>query len=211
MRKSLALIVICALFFWNWQAKRSFQVKTAIPAEYPGRYTYDHPIDNTPYQNEINPDGKSYPYGEYQFSPLAEFQVRARVLGVKHYSLGRESDLSPVDLALGWGPMAEPAIIDSIQISQGGRFYVWRSENPPLPVREISRHSANMHFIPANVQVTRELMRVESGDTVRFRGYLVEISGMDGWKWRSSLTRNDTGNGACEVVLVDDLTVFKDS
>ena len=83
-----------------------------------------------------------------------------------------------------------------------------------LPLQRPQHHSQpdiDFHFIPANVQVTRELMRVESGDTVRFRGYLVEISSMDGWKWRSSLTRNDTGNGACELVLVDDLTVFKDS
>jgi hypothetical protein len=30
----------------------------------------------------------------------------------------------------------------------------------------------------------------------------VEAQGRDGWSWRSSLTREDTGAGACELVFV---------
>jgi hypothetical protein len=40
---------------------------------------------------------------------------------------------------------------------------------------------------------------------VTLRGRLVEASGADGWRWRSSLTREDSGAGACELVLVDAL------
>jgi hypothetical protein len=32
---------------------------------------------------------------------------------------------------------------------------------------------------------------------------LVEADGRDGWKWRSSLTRDDTGDGACELMWVE--------
>jgi hypothetical protein len=38
-------------------------------------------------------------------------------------------------------------------------------------------------------------------------GYLVEVRGRDGFRWRSSLTREDTGNGACELVWVEKLDV----
>lgn len=46
------------------------------------------------------------------------------------------------------------------------------------------------------------------GHIVRFHGYLIEARRDDGWHWRSSLTRNDTGNGACELIWVEDLEVL---
>jgi len=38
-------------------------------------------------------------------------------------------------------------------------------------------------------------------------GYLISIRGEDGWHWRSSLSRTDSGDGACEVVWVDSLAI----
>jgi hypothetical protein len=62
-----------------------------------------------------------------------------------------------------------------------------------------------MHLIPANDQVREALDRVNSGSTVSLRGFLVEARGEDGWRWRSSMSREDTGDGACELILVTDV------
>ena len=43
----------------------------------------------------------------YQLIPLAAFSIRARVLGRENYHFDREADLSPLDLALGWGRMSD--------------------------------------------------------------------------------------------------------
>jgi hypothetical protein len=40
------------------------------------------------------------------------------------------------------------------------------------------------------------------------RGYLVEARGADGWRWRSSLTREDTGAGACELIWVESVSTI---
>ena len=40
------------------------------------------------------------------------------------------------------------------------------------------------------------------GDRVRINGWLVEANAADGWRWRSSTSRDDSGGGACEVVYV---------
>ena len=42
---------------------------------------------------------------------------------------------------------------------------------------------------------------------ITLHGYLVEVRANDGWHWRSSLTRNDTGNGACELVWVESVEI----
>lgn len=134
--------------------------------------------------------------------PLATFSFTARVLSRDDYHLDAESDLSPTDLALGWGRMSDSAVLRHIDISQGGRFYYWRTQHPPIPLREIETHSANMHMIPADAAVAYQLKRVRAGDVVSLDGLLVEADKANGWHWRSSMTRDDTGDGACELFYV---------
>ncbi|GAB1597104.1 hypothetical protein [Lysobacter claricitrinus] len=135
--------------------------------------------------------------------PLAGFSVDARVLSREDYSMGRESDLSPTDLALGWGRMRDDAVLKRLDISQSGRWYMYRwSGDAPIPPDEIVRSSANMHMIPANVAAASALADVHAGDRVRVDGWLVEADAPDGWTWRSSLSREDSGDGACEVIYV---------
>lgn len=135
--------------------------------------------------------------------PLAGFSVAARVLSREDYRHDREAAYAPIDLALGWGRMREDAVLAGLAITQGGRWYRYRWEaQPPLPPDEIARSSANMHMIPASPTVAAALEDIEAGDAVRIDGWLVQVEARDGWRWRSSLTREDTGGGACELVYV---------
>jgi len=162
----------------------------------------------TPQQKNIgNP--RAFEYKGYTLKPLATFAIEARILSKERYWMGREAELSPVDLALGWGSMSDETVLDQLDISQGGRFYYWRANSLPIPAGEISSHSANMHLIPADENVASVLKgRTREGDIVRFSGYLVSVEHPDGWRWKSSLTRNDTGAGACELVYVETLQVL---
>lgn len=148
---------------------------------------------------------------QFTIRPLARFQVEARLLSKARYRHGREAMLAPVDFALGWGPMSDQAILDEINISQGGRFYFWKTKTFPISRRDISRHSSNMHMIPANDEVRETLLSADEGELVYFDGFLVVATTEDGWRWKSSLTRNDTGNGACELVWVDRILVHEDA
>jgi hypothetical protein len=142
----------------------------------------------------------------YKITALASFDTTARVILAEHYRFDREADLAPVDLALGWGRLSDTSVLDQLSFSQDHRFYYYRwHAAPPVPVTEIVTHSANMHMIPANDAVAKRLSRVRAGSLVRFSGYLVKVEAPDGWAWVSSLTRDDTGAGACELVWVDDL------
>lgn len=126
------------------------------------------------------------------------------MLSRENYSLGPESRYSPVDLALGWGPMAAPGMTDRLHVSQGGRWYRyrWGNDGPPMPVDTIVRNSANMHMVPFDAAVARQLRGIDEGDVVRINGWLLNIEGDGGWRWQSSLSREDSGPGACELVLV---------
>lgn len=150
------------------------------------------------------PDG-SFSFPGYSFSNPEPFELEARVLSVKDYGFGRESELSPRDLAVGWDRMMDDSIVEQIEVRQSGRWYRWRADSYPIPKHEIATSSANMHMVPANEAVARQLDAVDENDRIRIVGQLVDISAADGWHWRSSRTRTDTGNGACELVLLEQI------
>lgn len=147
-------------------------------------------------------------HGDYTLTPLADFEVEARVLARADYHLDELSALVPTDLALGWGRMSDSAVLAQLRISQSARFYHygWRG-TPPIPAVEIGRSSANMHFIPADAGVAGQLARIREGQVVRLGGQLVDVARADGWHARSSLTRADSGAGACEIVLLREVWV----
>lgn len=140
----------------------------------------------------------------YRLTRRARFEIRARVLSREDYRWDTEADLSPMDLALGWGVMSDQAVLDRIEITQGTRWYFTRYELPaPIPDRAIIRHSGNMHMVPAGRSVLKELRKVRPGDIVRASGYLVDVDHASGFRWRTSLSRNDTGGGSCEIFYLE--------
>lgn len=175
----------------------------------PGSVSYGPGVfaPQAPIQQKIHSTEPKILLEGYTVSSLATFELKAKVLSRKNYSFGRESDLSPTDLALGWGRMSDESVLDSISISQSGRWYRWRSDALPIPMQEIQISSANMHMIPKNEWVRGQLSQIKKGDVVTLSGSLVRVDAPDGWSWISSLTRSDTGGGACEVVLVDNIVI----
>ena len=161
-----------------------------------------------PIQREVS--GKqAFDFNGYRITPLAEFSIEARVLAREDYRFGREADTSPTDLVFGWGRMSDEAVLQKIELSQSNRYYHWRTKEFPIPQREIEVNSANMHIIPADSTIARELKNVRKGQVVRVSGYLVQAAAPDGWRWVSSLTRKDTGTGACELIWAENLTIVR--
>ena len=103
---------------------------------------------------------------------------------------------------------SDQAVIDQLDISQSGRWYRWKYEgSPPVPEQQIIGSSSNMHMIPASKSVERSLKNLRKGEIIRVNGYLVDVDHPSGWYWRTSMSRTDTGDGACEIVYVESLSV----
>ena len=162
---------------------------------------------DAPQQDDLGADAPVLQQGNTTLTTRAHFVVTARVLSRADYSWGADAKLIPEDLALGWGRMSDSAVLASIKISQSDRFYYWHVEQFLIPRREIETSSANMHMIPADAGVKRELEQVRPGEVVHFEGFLVDASRADGWHWKTSMTRDDVGAGACELVYVENISI----
>jgi hypothetical protein len=161
-----------------------------------------------PVQTPVGRGAPVFAKDGFRVAAVATFELEARVLRSKNYCCSGPDRLAPVDVAFGWGKMSDEAVLARIDVSQSGRFYYWRYEGaPPIPHREIERSSANMHLIPATKAIEKRLKSLRPGNVVALKGYLVNVQGDDGFRWTSSLTREDTGNGACELIWVEDAEV----
>lgn len=188
----LSVIALCVLFFIDRDKK---------PVSHPPGIL----VAAKPVQVDLQPT--VFMLDDYQLTRRARVEIRARVLSSEPYYLRRESDLSPIDLALGWGVMSDQAVLDRIDISQSGRWYRTRYElPPPVPEHQISASSSNMHMIPATKTIGKTLKGLRAGDIITLHGYLVDADHDSGWYWRTSMSRSDTGAGACEIVYVESVS-----
>src|SRR5437762_14114041 len=92
------------------------------------------------------------------------------------------------------------------------RFYWFEyRQSPPVPKEEIIAHSTNMHIIPSSPAIASRCKSLRAGTLVHLDGDLVEATAPTYSTWRSSLSRTDTGNGACELIWLKELAVLTDS
>ncbi|MEM1412448.1 MAG: hypothetical protein AAGH19_08815 [Pseudomonadota bacterium] len=185
----LAVLVTGVLLYQRWGE---------APIEHgPGVLVAEDPIQETVGASEFQ-------YDDYTMTRRARFELRARVLSRRDYRFDAGADLVPVDLALGWGPMSDQAILDRISVSQSGRWFHLRWDHPgPLSDDVAMRHSGNMHIIPGNPTVEDQLTQVREGHVVWLSGHLVDARRADGYHWNTSLSRTDTGGGSCELFYVE--------
>jgi hypothetical protein len=135
--------------------------------------------------------------------PVAHYVLDAHVLSRARYRWDNTAYLSPLDLAVGWGEMSRRAVLRHVRTRQVGRFAYFRfAPEIPITYEAAQRQSANVHVIPSSPRVRRQLMRLRRGDTVRLEGMLVNVHHERGPAWRTSLSREDDGDGACEILWV---------
>jgi len=172
--------------------------------------------ENSPSQTSLEP-AETAPihhrtwFTTWTATPRAAYSIDARVLSTHRYVLDLYSRFSPIDYALAWGSMHDPQVDAWITWDQYDRWYYYHiPEAAPYELTDVRDHSANVHIIPANDQLEDALLHVEPGDTIRLEGRLVDIDlnllGIQ-FEMSTSLTRQDAGAGACEILYVEMLVV----
>lgn len=174
------------------------------------------PIDPTaePAQQTIElPASRPIEVGgeRWQLTPRARYRVAAIVVAKARYRWGRSARLAPYDLALVWGELAQLGLHRQIRWSQGDRNYRW-IHDLDFPHENadafIAAHSANTHLIVESDNLRRALDEVTVGEAVELAGDLVSVRLADtggDWRWESSLSRRDRGDGSCELLALREL------
>ena len=150
---------------------------------------------------------------EVRLTPRASYRITGYAVDVSRTLLDRWDFVLPMDLALVWGPVADPEVLRRMKFHLSGRYVSWWYEGGAGPgERVIQALVANHHLVPASDEVARELKRVRVGDLVTLRGKLVDVrirdrKGAVAFESPTSLRRDDVGSGACEQVWVESVGV----
>ena len=185
---------------------RTVVVPTTIPTELGFSYSPELSITQPPLQKNYTSPQKVQFYKSYRITPVASFQLQALLVHKKRYRHDWAKDISPIDMMLSWGTLAEEAAWEGTEIRQHSRLGVVQLDgNVRYATPEWISNWANMHMLPASEEVYKALLRADAGQRIRLKGFLVNVLGSDGGKWPTSMNRED---GDCEIVLVDSFEVL---
>jgi hypothetical protein len=147
-------------------------------------------------------------------TPRATYRITGYAAETSRELLDQWDFVLPMDLALVWGPVADPRVLRHMKFHLSRRYVsYWYDAETPAEVRgRIPSHVANHHLIPATEEVAREMDRVRIGDLVTLRGRLVDLEILDGGGRRlhrapTSLSRDDVGSGACEQIYLEAIEI----
>lgn len=150
----------------------------------------------------------------YRVMPEYEYELRGMVVSLRQHDGNsrmhrRARDhLNVADLCVIWGDTAVSEHLDKLHFTNGiftcnvstRDDAAWRA----FDMRELS----NNHLISDDPVIRRAIRRVGVGDQVRLRGWLASYGAAGGPMRGTSTTRDDTGDGACETIFVDEFEII---
>ncbi|MBN1517197.1 hypothetical protein JXA32_11600 [Candidatus Sumerlaeota bacterium] len=155
----------------------------------------------------------------YTIKPLFEYELRGMAVS---YSSARsfadlyhrewEDYLNAKDVAVIWGENLDSGVYLLLKFSSDSWMAYVRTKRGAREAWDKFRMNqlSNNHLICADESLQRRLLKIGRGDQIRIKGVLAEYSHSDG-KFRrgSSTTREDTGNGACETIWVEEYELLQ--
>jgi len=153
----------------------------------------------------------------YTLTPKAIYDISGLVVsqhsGDALLNLDHKADPGNIkDVCVVWGEAITNGSYQKVKYASGEFTcsFSWSGGlTPPLNTEKIS----NNHLIPADTIIAQRIRTIRIGDQVRMKGLLVDYrvtsKGREIFSRRTSLTRSDTGNGACEILYVTEISVVR--
>lgn len=154
----------------------------------------------------------------YTVKPLADYEIWGLVVS-EHAAdtwwdwvhKAWNDHLNVVDLCVVFAENVERGGYAGISYSSGSFVCYAETRSSAAWQRFSMRALSNNHLLADRPAIAARLRSVQVGDQVRIRGWLAEYQHDSGFAFKrgTSLTRDDTGNGACETIYVQDVEILR--
>lgn len=174
-------------------------------------------LDTDPFQRMLSvkdPYTLEYRGSNYLIEPVADYDISGMI--VSHNDIKAFDDIYHTsdsvdirDLCLAWGENIER----DNHLSFNFKNEPWschitqKSSDSPGEFR--MENLSNNHLLVSSAKLREQIYELHPGDQIRLTGQLINYGhpGEEPFR-RTSLVRTDDGNGACEVLFVDNLQVL---
>ena len=213
MKKILIVIIILlVIILISSMSNQKLKKKNTIYAE--NKNFFEAPI-----QKEASGEKEKIIIGgkEITIEKLYSYEVSGRVVQTyeyKDYYYGDETynTIAKKDVGIVWGNLVQDDILKNIKFSMNGaRFlkYTYRrgawEKKLGSPIKKLC---SNNHLISNDETITSLIKQIKKNDYIKISGYLINAY-WDNSYLTTSISRDDEGNGACEVVYVTDIKWYK--
>ncbi len=155
-----------------------------------------------------------YKGDEYLIEPVATYDITGMI--VSHNNIQALDDIyhnsnsvDVRDLCLIWGRNAENDNHLHFNFkNEPFSCHINQKDNDPDAEFRMENLSNN-HLLVSSLKLRDQIYSLHPGDQVRLKGWLINYGDKIGEPYRrTSLVRSDDGNGACEVMYVEDVEVL---
>ena len=176
-------------------------------------------IKNPPEQEAVDESDIKVKIEDFSYTLEPKFSYGLYGLVVSLYDsdsfldISHKNDPNNVrDLCVVWGENAKNSDYQKIKYKSGEFtcFFRWKGDRGEFNPKDLS----NNHIIPKNSVVSDIVRDVNIGDQIYIEGLLVDYSvklpdDSVAFKRSTSTTRGDAGNGACEIIYVENIEILK--
>ncbi len=116
------------------------------------------------------------------------------------------------DLCVVWGKNLQGVDLNQFEFFNGEFTCNFSTRDAQAWAQFVPEQLSNNHLITDWAELRDRIADVRVGDLIRVRGHLVhygEVGAPERYLRKTSITRTDTGNGACETIYVDDFQVLQ--
>jgi hypothetical protein len=181
----------------------------------PGTIAFDPKLKDEPRQREIHERPLVLPYAgvEYRVEPLYDYELYGLVVSYRQHdgedSMHRWSNdhLNVADVCVVWSDTAFSPTLGALDFWNGIFTCNVQTRDSVAWANFNMNQLSNNHLISADPFIRDRVAEVRVGDQVRIKGSLARYGAVGGGLRGTSTTRDDTGNGACETILVEDFEI----
>lgn len=156
---------------------------------------------------------------QYEATPHFDYEINGLIVHALNYwfVIDRGERISPTDVCMIWGDNLKNKVHQSgVRFSQDGRWCYFQNFDPAtFRLDQVS----NNHLLVQDDKLEARIKKILPGDQVKIKGKLVAVKARLVGKgdlydsremtWSGSTKREDTGKGACEVILVEDMQILR--
>ena len=163
------------------------------------------PAFSTTYNDELF---EIIPKFEYElYGLVVSYRLHDSEHGQMLHALSKDH-LNVADYCVVWGQSADPNILREFDFSNGQFTCNYSTKSNEAWQAFDPKQLSNNHLLAIDDAVRTSIDQISIGDQIYIKGWLAHYKTNGGSERGTSITRNDTGNGACETILVNEITLL---
>jgi len=181
----------------------------------PGAIEFHPMLNDEPRQRPTDKKPLTVPYAdvEYRVEPQYSYELYGLVVSYRQHdgesSMHRWSNdhLNMADVCVVWSNTAFSPTLSKLDFWNGIFTCNVQTRDSVAWSNFKMNQLSNNHLISADPLIRDRVAQIRIGDQIRVKGSLARYGAVGGGLRGTSTTRDDTGDGACETILVDEFEI----